>query len=106
MTALEQEGKSTSAIRNRARRRNARSKTAQSGDAPSLFQCCGVGLAFGDATEEDDEAYREFQKKQYEQRQLQQAAHEEALRSKYLRSKGITQPNVVEKLEVTEDEEN
>lgn len=110
MNMLERQGLSTSAIRNRARRRkaaerNARSKTAQSSDAPSLFQCCGVGLAFGDATEEDDEAYREFQKKQYEQRQLKQAAHEEKLRSKYLRSKGISEPNVVEKVEVTEEEE-
>lgn len=106
MANMNKQGLSTSAIRNRRRRRkatqkNQRSRAAQSGDAPSLFQWCGAGLAFGDATEDDEDAYREFEKKRYEERHKQQAAHEEALRKKFLREKG-DKGTVIEAVEVVE----
>ncbi len=102
MNRMEKKGYSTSAIRNRKRRRKAsRGKPIASADVPSLFSCCAVGLAFGDATEDDDEAYRQFQKQQYEERVKQQQVHEDALRKQYLRSHaaGI---KVVEQIEVVE----
>jgi hypothetical protein len=106
MADMDRQGFSTSAIRNRRRRRkaaqkNQRSRAAQSGDVPSIFQCCAVGLAFGDATEDDEDTYRELQKKRYEERQKQQAAHEEALRKKFLREKG-DKGTVIEAVEVVE----
>jgi hypothetical protein len=106
LAAMDKQGVSTSAIRNRRRRRkaakkNQRSRAAHSGDAPSLFQFCGVGLAFGDATENDEDAYRDLQKKRYEERQKQQAAHEEAIRKKFLREKG-DKGTVIEAVEVVE----
>lgn len=106
MATMDKKGISTSAIRNRRRRRKAtqksqRARAAQSGDVPSVFQCCAVGLAFGDATEDDEDVYREFQKKRYEERQKQQAAHEEALRKKFLREKG-DKGTIIEAVEVVE----
>jgi hypothetical protein len=103
MDMSEKLGYTTSAIRNRKRRRKAsRGKPIASADVPSFFACCAVGLAFGEATEEDDEAYREFQKRQYEERVKQQQIHEEALRKQYLRSHGAGVGNVVEQIEVVE----
>eukprot|EP00934_Nitzschia_sp_Nitz4_P000949 Nitzschia sp. Nitz4//scaffold120_size68122//44587//45448//NITZ4_006050-RA/size68122-augustus-gene-0.58-mRNA-1//1//CDS//3329534296//949//frame0 len=101
MNKLEAQGISTSAIRNRKRRRKAKKLTAQSADVPSVFACCAVGLAFGDATEQDDQAYREFQRKQYNTRVEQQQMHETALRKRYLKSHG-TAGNVMEQIEVIE----
>lgn len=102
MNQLEKKGHSTSAIRNRKRRRKAsRGKPVASADVPSIFSCCAVGLAFGDATEDDDAAYREFQKKQYEERVKQQQMHEDAIRKLYLRSQGAG-IKVVEQIEVVE----
>jgi hypothetical protein len=111
MDNLEAQGFTSSAIRNRRRRRRAAEK-AKSGkwfsvseDSPNIFSCCAIGLVFGDATEDDDEAtYRKFQKKQYEERQKQQAAHEEAIRKRFLRNKagGVSATKVVESLEVVE----
>lgn len=106
MSELEKQDISTSAMRNRRRRRKAaqksqRARAVHSGDVPSLFQLCGVGLAFGDATEDDEDAYRGLQKKRYEERQKQQAAHEEALRKKYLREKG-DKGTVIEAVEVVD----
>jgi hypothetical protein len=103
MDTMDKRGYSTSAIRNRKRRRKAsRGKAIASADVPSFLSCCAVGLAFGEATEEDDEAYREFQKRQYEERAKQQQVHEEALRKQYLRSRGTAVGNVVEQIEVVE----
>jgi hypothetical protein len=105
MKELDERGMSTSAIRNRRRRRKAanddiRYSAAQTQDTPSIFACCAVGLAFGDATEEGDDAYRRLEKKKYEERQKQQAAHEEALRRQYMSKHGINPGKIVEALEV------
>jgi len=69
IAALEAKGVSTSAMRNRNRKRRTRSRNvATTEDAPGLFQCCGLGLMFGDASEEDDAANRAYSKAQYEER--------------------------------------
>lgn len=97
---------STSAIRNRKRRRKASkyNVVSQSEDVPSLFNCCAVGLAFGDATEEDDDAYRQFQKAQYEERKRQQAMHEDALRKQYMKQ-NFPDSKLMETLDVVESED-
>ena len=109
---MESKGMTTSAIRNRRRRRRAAMKNRQGGggrfisvseDAPSIFSCCALGLAFGDATEEDDGAYRIFQKKQYEERQKQQSAHEAALRKRYMKNGLQSNQKVMEAVEVVEE---
>jgi hypothetical protein len=112
MWALEQQGVSTSAIRNRKRRRKAAERNgghskkvnlySQSEDAPSFFNCCAVGLAFGDATEDDDDAYRKFQKEQYEERQKQQSMHEDSLRKRYMKRDGTINNPISETVEVVD----
>lgn len=107
MKDLEERGLSTAAIRNRKRRRKAAKEAhpytaSQSQDTPSIFACCAVGLAFGDATEDGDDAYRLLEKKKYEERQKQQAAHEEALRRQYMTKHGINPGKIVEALEVVD----
>jgi hypothetical protein len=107
MKELEDKGLSTSAIRNRRRRRKAAKDAhpyaaTQSSDTPSIFSCCAVGLAFGDATEDGDDAYRKLEKKKYEERQKQQGAHEEALRRQYMSKHGINPGKIVEALEVVD----
>lgn len=107
MRDLEEQGLSTSAIRNRKRRRKAAKEARpymayQSQDTPSIFACCAVGLAFGDATEDGDDAYRLLEKRKYEERQKQQAAHEEALRRQYMTKHGINPGKIVEALEVVD----
>ena len=107
MKDLEERGLSTAAIRNRKRRRKAAKEAhpymvSQSQDTPSIFACCAVGLAFGDATEDGDDAYRMLEKRKYEDRQKQQAAHEEALRRQYMTKHGINPGKIVEALEVVD----
>eukprot|EP00980_Cylindrotheca_fusiformis_P015455 scaffold4345_cov125-Cylindrotheca_fusiformis.AAC.3 len=107
MKELDEKGMSTSAIRNRRRRRKAASSAhpysaAQTQDTPSIFSFCAMGLAFGDATEDGDDAYRKLEKKKYEERQKQQAAHEEALRRQYMSKHGINPGKIVEALEVVD----
>jgi hypothetical protein len=108
MKDLEQRGLSTSAIRNRRRRRKAVNKSyhhkvQQHDEAPSIFGCCAIGLAFGDLTEDDDIAYRQYQKRQYEQRVTEQQQHEETIRRQYMQSHGMKEANqILEVLEVAD----
>ena len=108
MKDLEEQGLSTSAIRNRRRRRKAvnksyHTKVQQHAEAPSIFGCCAIGLAFGDLTEDDDIAYREYTKKQYEQRVTEQQQHEETIRRQYMQSHGMKEANqILEVLEVAD----
>lgn len=87
MKQLEQEGRTTSAIRNRSRRRKARMKgaTRRSGgaDVPNIFSCCGVGLAFGDATEEFYSVTRQYEHEQYEEQKHEREMKEAQLRETY-----------------------
>jgi len=89
MRELEEQGVSTAAIRNRSRRMKAWRKSSGgpvgSEDAPSIFNWCGVGLAFGDATEKDYETARIQQKQMYEERKKAREAREARLRSQYQR---------------------
>jgi hypothetical protein len=86
MKHLEEEGITTAAIRNRSRRRKARMNqrgVVGSGDIPNLLACCGVGLAFGEATEENYEVTREHEKEEYLERKKQKEAKEAELRIQF-----------------------
>lgn len=86
MAELEKEGVSTAYIRNRTRRRQARLNSngiMGSADIPNLFACCGIGLAFGEATEEDYEASRQHEREQLLARRKEREDKEEALRKQY-----------------------
>lgn len=87
MKQLSDEGRSTAAIRNRNRRLKARKQEKDTrvggGDVPSIFSCCGVGLAFGDATEENFFTTRQIEKERYYEQLRQKELREEQLRSTY-----------------------
>ena len=100
MDELESQGLETTAMRNRRRRRGARKNKSTNEDSPGLFQCCGLGLIFGDASEEDEKARREFENAQYEEKKRQQFEREAALRTYRPRVKGST--NIQESIEIIE----
>lgn len=117
MRDLEEKGLSTSAIRNRIRRRKVVRRsyfggggkgTSSPSSSSSLFNCCGVGLLFcddGDYNTDDADAYREFERKKYEERVNQQQAHEDALRLKYMKDHNTIQgpaATMFEKVEVVD----
>jgi hypothetical protein len=106
MDELQAQGVSTAAMRNRARRRKARHDMQVSEDTPSLFRCCGLGLAFGDGTEEDFEAARLAEKERYEEKKREKAEREAELR-KYSHRYKNKKPGVqmVEAVEVVESDE-
>lgn len=86
MAELEKQGITTAAIRNRSRRRQARMDAkgnTGSADVPNIFDCCGVGLAFGDSTEEDYDAMRQYQRDLYLQKKKEKEEYEAGLRSKF-----------------------
>jgi hypothetical protein len=115
MKQLEEEGITTAAIRNRSRRRQARMNqkgVAGSGDIPNLLACCGVGLAFGEATEENYAASREHAKEEYLERKKQKEAKEAELRAQFLKlsaqkkaAAAARGDDVEEVLEVVEENE-
>jgi Zn-finger nucleic acid-binding protein len=111
MRDLERQGITTAAIRNRSRRRQARLNQhglSGSADIPNLLACCGVGLAFGEATEEGFQATREHQKEEYVERKKQKEAREEELRRQFQKiaakkKAAARRDDVEEVFEVVED---
>jgi hypothetical protein len=106
MWTLEQNGMTTSAIRNRSRRRKALLQFERGGFS-NLFNCCGVGVAFGDGYDvaDDYQASREMQKKQYEEKRNAQMAHDAELRAQFRKTKIAKQKaegNVEEAYEIVE----
>jgi hypothetical protein len=85
MADLEKQGITTAAIRNRSRRRKAWGGESGTDDIPGLFRCCGIGLAFGDATEEDYEEKRQHDREQYLEMKKAKEQREQALRNRYRR---------------------
>ena len=115
MKHLEEQGITTAAIRNRARRRQARMNQKGiigSGDIPNLLACCGVGLAFGEATGENYESTREHEKEDYLERKKQKEEKEAELRSQFQKlsaqrkaAAAASGGDVEEVLEVVEENE-
>jgi hypothetical protein len=100
MRELERAGLSTAAIRNASRRRQAL-KVGPTTDVPSIFHCCALGLAFGDASQDDDfEEHRRNENEMYEQRKKEREEREAQLRSQYLATQ--REPVMEEAYEVIE----
>lgn len=107
---LERQGISSAALRNRQRRREARQTGGVTGstDIPNLFACCGIGLAFGESTEEHAAATRQFEREQYLERKHQQEKREEELRRgfpKLATQRRQNDENVQEFYEIVEESE-
>ena len=103
MDDMAAQGLETTAMRNRRRRRRrARSRKTKSTneDAPGCFQFCGLGLLFGDATEEDEKERRAFEKAQYEEKKRRLFEKEAALRTYRPRAKAST--HIEESIEIIE----
>jgi hypothetical protein len=103
MSDLETQGKSTTAIRNRARRRKVqqKSKLVMPEDVTSLFQCCGISLSLGDAlTDPDWATERAHQKEQFEEKRRIRAEKEELLKRHFFEHR--TSDQLREQFEVVE----
>lgn len=101
---LEEEGKVTSAMRNRIRSRQARGKRGMaSEDVPSFLRFCGIGMLFSDATGDDTDALNSPEKA------AAQTQAEEPEKRKYrLRKKSTNQIEeaieVVDSIDLEEEE--
>lgn len=82
MNHLECDGVSTSAIRNRARRREYNRKREQ-GDFSSLLSFCGADLVLSDFTQTTYEMQKEIDKKAYEEKMKAKLEREEQLRNDF-----------------------
>lgn len=115
MKELEEQGITTAVIRNRSRRRQAKMNSkgfTGSADIPNVFACCGVGLAFGEATEENYTATRQRERDLYQERKKEKQAREEQLRQAFLKMSAqkkskarLDNNDVQETFEVVEEEE-
>ena len=105
---LEKDGKSTAAMRNRARSRQANGYGKGNGngnamageDVPFAMRLCGIGMLFGDATGEDNDALnsnKEIQAKRVKDKEMQ-----ETNRRKFRMRKKSTE-QLEEAIEVVDD---
>lgn len=105
MNDMEKSGITTSAIRNRARRREY-TKQRKTTNVTSLFTCCGADFVLADFTQPDEyEAQKEFEKQAYEEKKQAKLDREEKLRNdfgKIMRKKKQNKGNVDEAYEVVE----
>ena len=82
MNDMERSGVTTSAIRNRARRREFQAQ-AKKNELSSLFTCCGAEFVLPTFEENDYEIQKEYEKIAYEEKKKAQLEHEEQLRYNY-----------------------
>lgn len=108
MENLESMGLTTSAIRNAKRRRKFTSKKHKAKsyeeDSSTVFNCCAMGLAFGDDSDlYDDIAYKQHQKQAYEEKVKQRDEYEDQIRTKYMRERGMLDSlQMLEKVDAVE----
>lgn len=99
---LEEEGKSTSAMRNRKRHRKAGGAMQMtSEDVPGLFRFCGFGLLFSDATGEDANELTAKRNAELEEKRQLKLAQEELKRRFRMRKKSTVKYD--EAVEVVDD---
>ena len=105
MTDMERAGYSTSAIRNRARRRQYDQQRKERAIS-SLFTCCGAEFVLPDFSPEDDhDLRREHDRVAYEEKKRAKLEHEEKLRNNFgktLLKKKQRQGKTKEAIEVVE----
>jgi|EP00550_Attheya_septentrionalis_P005992 hypothetical protein len=96
---LEREGLSTAYMRNRHHQRNSSQWFAASEDVPTPCSFCGLGLLFGDATEDWD-GKKQMKRDKFEEKQRKREEKEQKSRS--YRAKKKSGPMVQESVEVIE----
>ena len=82
MNDLERQGITTSAIRNRARRREYQSKHKMN-ELSNLFTCCGAEFVWEGFQQNDYEVQKELNKQAYEDKKKAKLEHEEQLRNNF-----------------------
>ena len=82
MTDMERQGITTSAIRNRARRREYQ-KRQENSELSKLFSCCGAEFVFDGFVQNDYQVQKELSKTAYEEQKQAKLQHEEKLRKNY-----------------------
>lgn len=103
MGMMEEEGQTTAAVRNMARRRQAakEASTNPAQDFIDLFNCCGVDLGLGAGNKEAYFDYtRELETAKYNETRRETAEREELLRKKYQRKP--PRESLVENVEVVQ----
>ena len=102
MSQLNEEGKTTAAMRNRVRSLRTRTRrTMASEDVPSIFRFCGIGFLFGDATGEDQAVLNAHEKIQYEEKKRTKQEIEAQKRKFRMRKKASD--SYLEAVEVVDD---
>lgn len=104
MNDLERQGITTSAIRNRNRRREY-TKQHKQDQLSKLFTCCGAEFMLDGFTQDDYEVQEELNKTAYEEKKKAMLDHEEQLRNnfgKIARKKKRNHGKVAESFEVVE----
>mmetsp|Transcript_8595 Transcript_8595/g.18335 ORF Transcript_8595/g.18335 Transcript_8595/m.18335 type:complete len:313 (-) Transcript_8595:177-1115(-) len=84
---LDEQGLSTSSIRNRRRKIKARKHMLHSEDVPFPFSLCGVGFLFGDGTLEDERVITELEKKKLRKIRMEMERREAEKRKFRMRRK-------------------
>ena len=87
LTQLEREGKTTAAMRNKVRSRNAQRKIMSSEDVPTIFRFCGIGFLFADATGEDTLAMNEASAAKRDEKFNEKLEKDKKLRAFKMRNK-------------------
>lgn len=103
---LDRAGISTPGMRNRRRKRNARSKArntrTRAEDVPFPFNMCGIGLLFGDATLEDETVTDDMERRRFRNQREQNDLEDERKRKSFRRKKKSS-GNIEEGIEVFDD---
>ena len=105
MAMMEEEGHTTAAVRNLARRRRAAKETMSNPaqDFVNLFACCGVDLGLGGGNKEKYlDITREIETARYKETVRMKAEREEMLRKSYKRKSTGMRHNLVENVEVVQ----
>ena len=100
---MEEEGKTTAAIRNMTRRRQAAKETTinPAQDFIDLFNCCGVDLGLGGGNKEKYVDFtREMETARYNETMQEKLKREASLRRRYRRKP--PRENLVENVEVVQ----
>lgn len=103
MSMMEEEGQTTAAVRNLARRRTAAKQATNNPaqDFIDLFNCCGVDLGLGGGNKEKYfDLSREMESARYNESKREKLEREERLRRKYQRKP--RSDNLVENVEVVQ----
>ncbi|CAB9498010.1 expressed unknown protein [Seminavis robusta] len=105
ITMMEEQGRSTAAVRNSSRRRQAAKEATMNPaqDFVNLFACCGVDLGLGGGNQEKYlDITREIETARYQETTRMRQEREELLRKSYKRKSTGMRHSLVENVEVVQ----